>query len=270
MQFHPESIASEYGHAILANFLSIAGLNPKRRTSSPRVSPREGSQNTHIFRRSTRIDLPMPSATLKTLIHKVADAKTFSADEMRSALEIMTEGHATHAQMGAFLMALRVRGETVDEIDRRSTNDASSRCCASMPLTAPSTLSAPAAMHHGTYQRLNLSSLVAAGAGLKIAKHGNRSVSSLAGASDVLSALGDQSRCQPMSSVERLHQRSRRRLPVCTKPSPRHEKLGACPCGTRRPHHLQFVGSNLQSRRRQTPNHRCLTPGTGLNRSPTS
>ena len=56
----------------------------------------------------------MPVATLKTLIHKVADSKTLSEDEMRLALEIMTDGHATQAQMGAFLMALRVRGETVE------------------------------------------------------------------------------------------------------------------------------------------------------------
>ena len=58
----------------------------------------------------------MPAATLKALIHKVADAKTLSREEMRGALEIMTEGHASQAQMGAFLMALRIRGETVDEI----------------------------------------------------------------------------------------------------------------------------------------------------------
>ena len=58
----------------------------------------------------------MPVATLKALIHKVADGKTLTEDEMRIALEIMTEGHATPAQMGAFLMALRVRGETVEEI----------------------------------------------------------------------------------------------------------------------------------------------------------
>ena len=58
----------------------------------------------------------MPAAILKSLIHKVAESKTLSEEEMRAALEIMTDGHATPAQMGAFLMALRVRGETVEEI----------------------------------------------------------------------------------------------------------------------------------------------------------
>jgi anthranilate phosphoribosyltransferase len=54
----------------------------------------------------------MPAATLKKFIHIVADGKSLSESEMRTALEIMTEGHASQAQMGAFLMALRVRGET--------------------------------------------------------------------------------------------------------------------------------------------------------------
>lgn len=143
----------------------------------------------------------MPSATLKTLIYKVADAKALSADEMRSALEIMTDGHATPAQMGAFLMALRVRGETVDEIIG----------AAQMMRAKMLRVSAPAGSvdivgtggdHHGTYNVSTCASIVAAGAGLKIAKHGNRSVSSLAGASDVLSALGINLSA-PMSSVER-------------------------------------------------------------------
>ena len=58
----------------------------------------------------------MPVQTLKTLIQKVSTGSTLSEDEIRTALEIMTDGHATQAQMGAFLMALRVRGETVEEI----------------------------------------------------------------------------------------------------------------------------------------------------------
>ena len=131
----------------------------------------------------------MPVATLKSLIHKVADSKTLSEQEMRTVLEIMTEGHASQAQMGAFLMALRVRGETVEEI----TGAAQMMRAKMRRVTAP-----PGAVdivgtggdNHGTYNVSTCASLVAAGAGLKIAKHGSRSVSSLAGASDVLSALG--------------------------------------------------------------------------------
>ena len=58
----------------------------------------------------------MPASTLRELIGKVATGATLSVEEMQTALEIMTSGIATPAQMGAFLMALRVRGETVEEI----------------------------------------------------------------------------------------------------------------------------------------------------------
>ena len=67
----------------------------------------------------------MPAQTLKTLIQKVASGATLGPDEIRTALELMTEGVATPAQMGAFLMALTVRGETVEEITgaARSTRE---------------------------------------------------------------------------------------------------------------------------------------------------
>jgi anthranilate phosphoribosyltransferase len=131
----------------------------------------------------------MPAAELKRLVQKVSTGATLSTDEIRSALEIMTEGHATPAQMGAFLMALRVRGETVEEI----TGAAQMMRARMRRVTAP-----PGAVDivgtggdsHGTYNVSTCASLVAAGAGLKIAKHGNRSVSSISGASDVLGALG--------------------------------------------------------------------------------
>lgn len=131
----------------------------------------------------------MPVQTLKTLIQKVSTGTTLSSEEIRQALEIMTDGHATGAQMGAFLMALRVRGETVEEITG----------AAQMMRSRMNRVDAPAGSvdivgtggdGHGTFNVSTCASLVAAGAGLKIAKHGNRSVSSISGASDVLSALG--------------------------------------------------------------------------------
>ncbi|MEQ1650129.1 MAG: anthranilate phosphoribosyltransferase, partial [Hyphomicrobiaceae bacterium] len=119
----------------------------------------------------------MPAATLKALIHKVADSKTLSAEEMRSALEIMTEGHATHAQMGAFLMALRVRGETVDELTGAAQMMRSKMLRVNAPQGAVDIVGTGGDAH-GTFNVSTCSSLVAAGAGLKIAKHGSRSVSS--------------------------------------------------------------------------------------------
>ena len=131
----------------------------------------------------------MSVQTLRTLIQKVSTGATLTAAEARSALEIMTDGHATQAQMGAFLMALRVRGETVDEIAG----------AAQMMRARMHRVEAPAGAvdivgtggdSSGTYNVSTCASLVAAGAGIPIAKHGNRSVSSISGASDVLSALG--------------------------------------------------------------------------------
>ncbi|MGE0765929.1 MAG: anthranilate phosphoribosyltransferase [Hyphomicrobiaceae bacterium] len=131
----------------------------------------------------------MPSQTLKALIQKVSTGATLSPDEIRAALEIMTDGHATQAQMGAFLMALRVRGETVDEI----TGAAQMMRARMVRVEAPAgavDIVGTGGDSQGTYNVSTCASLVAAGAGLKVAKHGNRSVSSLSGASDVLAALG--------------------------------------------------------------------------------
>ncbi len=131
----------------------------------------------------------MPTQILKTLIQKVSTGATLSSLEIRSALEIMTDGHATQAQMGAFLMALRVRGETVEEITGASQMLRSRMNRVVAPPGAVDIVGT-GGDSHGTYNVSTCASLVAAGCGLKIAKHGNRSVSSLAGASDVLAALG--------------------------------------------------------------------------------
>ncbi len=131
----------------------------------------------------------MPADVLKGIIGKVATGATLTVEEMQSALEIMMSGVATHAQMGAFLMALRVRGETVEEI----TGAAKLMRERMLRVEAPADsvdIVGTGGDGHGTFNVSTCASLVAAGAGLKIAKHGNRSVSSISGASDVLIALG--------------------------------------------------------------------------------
>ncbi|MFV0297989.1 MAG: anthranilate phosphoribosyltransferase [Hyphomicrobiaceae bacterium] len=131
----------------------------------------------------------MSTQSLKSLIHKVSDRLTLTPDEIRFALETMTDGNATQAQMGAFLMALRVRGETADEI----TGAAQMMRARMIRVSAPEgavDIVGTGGDGYGTYNVSTCSSLVAAGAGIHIAKHGNRSVSSKSGASDVLGALG--------------------------------------------------------------------------------
>jgi anthranilate phosphoribosyltransferase len=131
----------------------------------------------------------MPAQTLRNLIQKVSSGATLDRAEIQSALEIMTAGHATPAQMGAFLMALRVRGETVDEIAGAASFMRSKMTRVNAP---PGTVDivGTGGDHHGTYNVSTCASLVAAGAGLPVAKHGNRSVSAISGASDVLAARG--------------------------------------------------------------------------------
>ncbi len=130
-----------------------------------------------------------PSLELRQLIQKVSGGATLSETEIRKALDLMTEGAATGAQMGAFLMALRVRGETVEEITG-AAQMMRARMKRVEVVPGAVDIVGTGGDGTGTYNVSTCAALVAAGAGAKIAKHGNRSVSSQSGASDVLSALG--------------------------------------------------------------------------------
>ena len=125
----------------------------------------------------------------KPLLARIAAGERLSPDDVFHALDRMTSRDAPPAQMGAFLKGLRVRGETVGEL----TGAARLLRARMVPVRAP--VDAVDIVGTGgdglkTYNVSTAAAFVAAGAGLKIAKHGNRSVSSLSGASDVLTALG--------------------------------------------------------------------------------
>jgi anthranilate phosphoribosyltransferase len=130
-----------------------------------------------------------PSQDLRQLIQKVSAGATLTEIEIRTALDQMTAGAATPAQMGAFLMALRVRGETVEEIAGAAQM---LRAKMNRVEVDPDAIDivGTGGDAHGTYNISTCASLIAAGAGVKIAKHGNRRVSSKSGASDVLTELG--------------------------------------------------------------------------------
>ena len=131
----------------------------------------------------------MPDITLPFLIHKVSTGTPLERAEIQTALNVIMSGEATPAQMGAFLMALRVRGETINEITGAADFMRANMIKVSAP---PGTIDivGTGGDSHGTYNVSTCTALVAAGAGVKVAKHGNRSVSSKSGASDVLAALG--------------------------------------------------------------------------------
>jgi len=119
----------------------------------------------------------------------VGNGQSLDIDEAERAFDIMTSGDATPAQMGAFLMGLKVRGETADEL----AGGARALRAKVQRVQAPDgaiDIVGTGGDHHGTYNVSSCSAFVVAGAGVPVAKHGNRAFTSKSGAADVLGALG--------------------------------------------------------------------------------
>jgi anthranilate phosphoribosyltransferase len=128
-------------------------------------------------------------AELKPLLAKVASGEALTRDESRQAFEILMSGEATPSQIGGFLMALRVRGETVDEIVGAVATMRSKMLTVEAPADAIDIVGT-GGDGTGTYNISTLAAMIVAGAGVPVAKHGNRALSSKSGAADSLSALG--------------------------------------------------------------------------------
>ncbi len=128
-------------------------------------------------------------AALKPVIARVADGQPLSREEARAAFDIIMSGQATPAQIGAFLMALRVRGETIEEISGAVETMREKM----LPVEAPAEaidIVGTGGDASGSYNISTASAFVVAGCGVPVAKHGNRALSSKSGAADVLAALG--------------------------------------------------------------------------------
>src|SRR6266511_2100388 len=126
---------------------------------------------------------------LKSIIGKVATGATLSREEASSAFDSMMSGEATPSQMGGLLMALRVRGETVDEI----TGAVSAMRGKMLRVQAPADaidVVGTGGDGSGSVNVSTCAAFIVAGAGVPVAKHGNRALSSRSGAADVLSSLG--------------------------------------------------------------------------------
>jgi len=128
-------------------------------------------------------------ADLKPLIGKAANGSSLSREEARTAFDIMMSGEATPAQIGGLLMALRVRGETAEEITGAVEAMREKMTRVKAPAGAIDIVGTGGDAS-GSYNISTCAAFVAAGAGLKVAKHGNRALSSKSGAADVLVALG--------------------------------------------------------------------------------
>src|SRR5712675_1833003 len=160
--------------------------------------------------------MSVPISDLKPLLAAVAAGRHLSESEAEAAFEIIMSGNATPSQIGAFLMALRVRGESVDEI----TGAARIMRAKALAIEAP-----PGTIDtvgtggdgSGTFNISTASALVVGGCGVPVAKHGNRAFSSKSGAADVLAALGVNIDCD-MAIVRRCLWE----VGICFLMAPRH------------------------------------------------
>ena len=126
---------------------------------------------------------------LKALLAHVAAGRSLDRRQAELAFDIIMSGNATPSQMGAFLMALRVRGETVDEITGAATIMRAKAHHVSAPAHAMDVVGT-GGDNAGTFNVSTASAIVVAGCGVPVAKHGNRAFSSRCGSADVLAALG--------------------------------------------------------------------------------
>ena len=126
---------------------------------------------------------------MKPLLAKVATGAALDENEAEAAFAIIMSGDATPAQIGAFLMALRVRGESVGEI----TGAVRAMRAKALAVKAPDgaiDVVGTGGDASGTFNISTGAALVVAGAGVAVAKHGNKALSSKSGSADVLAALG--------------------------------------------------------------------------------
>jgi anthranilate phosphoribosyltransferase len=130
-----------------------------------------------------------PETFWPSILSRLTAGEHLSTEDAAAAMRTIMEGDATPGQIGGFLMALRTKGETVDEID----GFASTALEFARPVHAPAGVldtCGTGGDRSGTFNISTVSALVVAGAGVGVAKHGNRAASSSCGSADLLEAFG--------------------------------------------------------------------------------
>lgn len=142
----------------------------------------------------------------QTYIRTVTEGGTLSSDDMTAAMRAIMTGGATPAQIGGFLIALRMRGETVDELSAAASVMRELSTKVSVDSKYLVDTCGTGGDSSGTFNISTASAFVCAAAGARVAKHGNRSVSSKSGSADVLESAGVNLDITPEKVAECINQ----------------------------------------------------------------
>jgi anthranilate phosphoribosyltransferase (EC 2.4.2.18) len=128
---------------------------------------------------------------LREFLKKLSEFNHLTKDEMIQCLEHITDGRATDAQIGAFIMAMKMKGETVEELEGAASffREKATKVDVDDPDNLVDTCGTGGDLSD-TFNVSTITAFVLAGAGIRVAKHGNRSVSSKSGSADLLEFLG--------------------------------------------------------------------------------
>ena len=173
LQFHPESIGTEEGERLVRNFLTGVREVP----------------------------------SVKSMLKRLSSREELSRAEARSFMDQIADGAVSQAQVGAFLAALTLKGPSLEEM----TGFASSLYDRAVKLPLPEGLATvdtcgTGGDSSGTFNISTAAAFVAAGAGAKVAKHGNRSITSRSGSADVLDALGVSIKMGPLEAARAIQE----------------------------------------------------------------
>jgi anthranilate synthase/phosphoribosyltransferase len=173
LQFHPESIGAEEGERLVRNFVSGVREVP----------------------------------SVKSMLKRITSREDLSRAEARSFMDQIADGSVSQSQIGAFLAGLTLKGPTIEEV----TGFASSLYDRAVRLPLPEGLETvdtcgTGGDSSGTFNISTTSAFVAAGAGARVSKHGNRSITSRSGSADVLDALGVSTKMGPEEAARAIRE----------------------------------------------------------------